>query len=473
MARTTPDWLPRPLRWRRSIAGRLALMFAAAAVAVFAVTGIALHHVLARELDRYQAEQLQGHIEDIRYMLVHGRSPELALHAKEKMDELGGADGRTRYWLWSDDPAWRHGEGARAMAEAATARAGVAAVPWQGGAQRMALLAARVPANDIRPAVVLVAGMDTQGIAHALKTFETALVVLTVLGAALVAGLGYWVALAGLRPVQRLSREAQRIGPGSRGERLRLPALPTELLDMGASFNAALDRLNAAYQQLETFNADVAHELRTPVANLIGQTQVALSRERSAPALREVLQSNLEELERLRGIVADMLFLARAEQGERARSRVRVSLAQEVRKIIDFFDMVLDESGMAVRVDGDAQVWGETSLLRRAVSNLLQNAIQHASGSPRIEVRITQAGPGWAELSVTNASPPLTQEQLDHVFDRFYRADHARANSFESHGLGLAIVQAIARMHGGEAFARQGEGRISFGLRLPVENQKT
>jgi len=464
--------LERVRRWRRSIAGRLALMFAAVAVAVFAVTGMALHHVLARALDRYQAEQLQGHIEDIRYMLVRGRSPQLLQHAKEKMDELGSADGHTRYWLWSDDTAWRHGDGAQAMTEAAIARAGrPVIVPLQEPGQRMAVLGVRVPANDIRPAVVLVAGMDMAGIAHTLKTFETALMVFAVLGAALVAGLGYWVAVAGLRPVQRLSREAQRIGPDSRGERLRLPALPLELLDMGASFNAALDRLNAAYQQLETFNADVAHELRTPVANLIGQTQVALSRERSASALREVLQSNLEELERLRGIVADMLFLARAEQGERARGRVQVSLAHEVRKIIDFFDMVLDESGMAVQVSGDAQVWGETSLLRRAVTNLLQNAIQHASGSPDIAVQIAQPGPGWAELAVTNASPPLTGEQLAHVFDRFYRADHARANSMESHGLGLAIVQAIARMHGGAAFARQGQGRISFGLRLPVDQK--
>lgn len=472
VAPTLPDWLPRPLRWRRSIAGRLALMFAGVAVAVFAVTGVALHHVLARELDRYQAEQLQGHLEDIRYMLVHGRSQRLLQHAKEKMDELSSADGHTRYWLWSDDPAWRHGDDARGMADAALASAGMVIVPQQPGTQRMSVLGTRVAANDIRPAVVLVAGMDMQGIAHALNTFESALIVLTVLGSALVAGLGYWVAVAGLRPVQQLSQEAQRIGPDSRGERLRLPALPMELMDMGASFNAALDRLNAAYQQLETFNADVAHELRTPVANLIGQTQVALSRERSAPALREVLQSNLEELERLRGIVADMLFLARAEQGERVRSRVQVSLAQEVRKIIDFFDMVLDESGMAVQVQGDAQLWAETSLLRRAVSNLLQNAIQHASGSPRIEVCIGQPEPGWAELSVANASPPLAQEQLEHVFDRFYRADHARTNSFESHGLGLAIVQAIARMHGGAAFVRQGEGQISFGLRLPAD-QKT
>ena len=467
MARALPDWLPRPLRWRRSIAGRLALMFAAAAVAVFAVTGMALHHVLARELDRYQSEQLQGHLEDIRYMLVHGRSPLLLEHARQKMDELASADGHTRYWLWSDAPAWRHGDEAGAMAAAALARPGMVLVPQQPGLPRMAVLGARVAANDIRPAVVLVAGMDTRGMDHTLKTFETALVVLAVLGSVLVAGLGYWVALAGLQPVQQLSREAQRIGPDSRGERLRLPALPMELLDMGASFNAALDRLNAAYQQLETFNADVAHELRTPVANLIGQTQVALSRERSAPALREVLQSNLEELERLRGIVADMLFLARAEQGERVRSRVPVSLAQEVRKIVDFFDMVLDESGMAVQVQGDAQLWAETSLLRRALSNLLHNAIQHASGSPHIEVHITLPEPGWAELAVANASAPLTPEQLAHVFDRFYRADHARANSFESHGLGLAIVQAIARMHGGSAFARQGEGRISFGLRLP------
>ena len=453
---------------RNSIALRLALMYAAAALAGFTLIGVALHHVLSRELARHQHEQVQGRLEDVRYLLVHGRSAQLAIRAKDKIAALVSNGGDTRFWMWSDDPAFRWGDGAEAIALRMRGQSGVVDMPVGPGGSSMAVLSVDVPANDIRAGLQLIAAVSEASFSRTLRRFQSALALFTVIGVVSVAFLGYWIARLGLRPVQRLSEDAQRIGPHNRGQRLHQPDLPMELSTLGTSFNAALDRLDAAYRQLETFNADVAHELRTPIANLIGQTQVTLARERSAPALREVLQSNLEELERLRGIVADMLFLARAEQGERARSRVQVSLADEVRKIIDFFDMVLDESGMAVRLEGDAQVGAETALLRRALSNLLHNAIQHASGSRTIDVRIAQPEPGWAELTITNASPPMTEEQLRHLFDRFYRVDDARANSMENHGLGLAIVQAIARMHGGEAFVRQGEGMVGFGLRLPL-----
>jgi two-component system heavy metal sensor histidine kinase CusS len=250
---------------------------------------------------------------------------------------------------------------------------------------KVVVLGTHLPANDIRPAVELMVGMDAAGINNTLHSFRLALEGLILLAGLIVAALGYWIAVVGLRPVQQLSVDTQRIGrrqAGSSGryregvehahERLQLPVLPRELLTLGISINTALDRLSATYLQLETFNADVAHELRTPVTNLIGQTQVALSRERSVPELREILQSNLEELERLRGIVADMLFLARAEQGTRAYDAVQVSLAQEMGKIVDFFEMLLDDAGLEVQIRGDAQVVVQRHLLRRALNNLLQ-----------------------------------------------------------------------------------------------------
>lgn len=453
-----------PRTW--SIAARLALMFAVAAAVMFALTGTILFRVLDRELDHYQREQMQGRLSDLRYMLEHGRSAELAEHAKAKMADMERNDGHTRFWLWSDDPRYRYGEDAEQIA-----RRAVSAGLVRGQHGGFTLLGTAIAANDLRPALQLVIGVQAGGIANTLRNFRNALLGLSVLAALLVAALGYWIAVVGLRPVKQLSQEAERIGRNrSRdGERLRLPALPAELLNLAASFNAALDRLNAAYQQLETFNADVAHELRTPVANMIGQTQVMLARERSVPELRDVLQSNLEELERLRGIVADMLFLARAEQGERAQNPVQVSLAQEMGKIVDFFEMVLDDAGMQVQLQGDAQVLAQTCLLRRALSNLLQNAIQHARGAGAIAVQMEEGGEGMAQLSISNPCAPVQADALLHLFDRFYRVDGARANSDESHGLGLAIVKAVALMHGGTVAAHWGEGRMHIVLRLPVQ----
>jgi two-component system heavy metal sensor histidine kinase CusS len=269
----------------------------------------------------------------------------------------------------------------------------------------------------------------------------------------------------GLRPLAQLSADAQDIGPDNRGQRLRMPAQPLELAELGSSFNSALDRLDTAYTQLESFNADVAHELRTPLANLIGQTQVALSRERDAGQLREVLQSNLEELERLRTIVSDMLFLARAERGERAARRTRTSLAREIDKTVEFFDVLLDDAGLEVRVEGDASAAIETSLFHRAVTNLLQNAIQHAPRGARILARIDSTDEG-ARISVSNPSQAIPPEQLPRLFDRFYRVDASRPNSDANHGLGLAIVKAIASMHGGGVFARSEAGVTTVGFSL-------
>ncbi|MBO9647764.1 MAG: heavy metal sensor histidine kinase [Variovorax sp.] len=455
---------------KNSIATRLALMFAAAALAGFALLGFALHHVLAGELLRHQQAQIDARLEDISYMLQHGRAPNLGERIREKLDTLGSADPRTRTWMWSEDPAYRFGDDAADVMAALDEGRDTAIVrmPESTKTRRMRVRGQTMPATEARPAVRFMAGVDAQPFRDTLRTFETALLLLTLAGTGLAAALGYWIARIGLAPVERLSEEAQRIGPDNRALRLQLPALPRELARLGVSFNAALDRLDAAYAQLATFSDDVAHELRTPLANLIGQTQVALARDRNAPELREVLQSNLEEVERLRAIVADMLFLARAEQGVRARGLVASSIAQEVGKTVEFLDMLLDEAGMTVQVEGDAVAPIETSLFRRALTNLLQNAIQHSRPGAEVLVRIGSHGHS-AEVSFSNPSAPIAPDQLARLFDRFYRIDTSRRNSGENHGLGLSIVKAVAVMHNGTVFARSDEGITTVGFSVALQ----
>ncbi len=207
-------------------------------------------------------------------------------------------------------------------------------------------------ADGARPALRFMVAIDSAPFVHTERQFERELIAWSSFGVVLVAVLGYWAARLGLLPLQRISQDAQRIDASNRAPRLDTAALPTELSDLGRSFNGALDRLDSAYQKLEAFNADVTHELRTPLANLIGQTQVALSRERTAAELEETLQSNLEELERLRTIIADMLFLARADQGEKAMSLAPASLDDEVQKTVEFLDLITDEAGVTVRIEG-------------------------------------------------------------------------------------------------------------------------
>ncbi|MBV8605776.1 MAG: heavy metal sensor histidine kinase [Pelomonas sp.] len=450
-----------------SIAWRLALAFSVAALLGFALSAAMLRTASQNAIERLQALQAHDRIEDLRYLLERGRATDLAQRARDKIETLS-RDGRTRYWLWCDtDPAWRYGPDAEALAQRIKGSGDTPDIEEIDGLS-MALRAVALPATPVRPPVTLIVGVNREPYRASLARFQARLLLLSVGGALLVAVLGFWGVRWSLRPIARMAAEAQRVGPDNRGQRLQLPALPVELADLGRSFNAAIDRLDAAYAQLETFNADVAHELRTPLATLIGQTQVALSRPRPAAEMEELLHSNLEELERLRTIVADMLFLARAEQGARAERRADASLAAELLKTVEFFDALLEDAGVSVYVEGDARARVEVSLIHRALSNLLHNAIQHAPAGSRIEARV-ERGEGFVRIALSNPSETIPPEQLARLFDRFYRVDASRPNSDANHGLGLAIVKAVAAMHGGRAFARSERGLTTVGFCVSLE----
>ena len=438
---------------RNSIAWRLAAMFAAATLAVFFMIGFALHKVLEHELDRHQIEQLNTKYQMMEYMIVRAHGTEHWQHVTAKLDALSPSDGTTQFWIDSADPRYRYGAPGASIAGLLKGPAGIGEAAMPERDYPMRTEAGDIPANGERPAVRFMVGVDSAPYFKTKQAFHLALLILSSLGAVVVTGLGLMIARLGLQPLGKLSHEAGELSPKNLSQRLQLSRLPAELSQLGASFNGALDRLESAYQQLEGFNADVTHELRTPLANLIGQTQVALSRERTAAELVETLQSNLEELERLRAIVNDMLFLARADQGERASRLETVSVAAEVNKTVEFLDFIMDEAEVSVRVEGDARAQIETALFRRAVTNLLHNAIKYSQAGAEILVEVGAEQAQGVRISVSNPGPEIPKEHLPRLFDRFYRVDSARAKSWESHGLGLSIVKAIAQMHNGSVFA--------------------
>jgi two-component system heavy metal sensor histidine kinase CusS len=457
-------------RWR-SITTRLVVMFALAALATFSLIGAALYNVLESELTRHQDDDLNTNLQNIRYSIERIGDAERWSRVQTKMDTLTPADGRIRFWVLSDDPRFQYGKGLdefERIYQDADGR-GTVSLPQHGHTYRT--LAMRIEPHDQRPAVRLIVGVAVGPFGQTLQAFLRALALLSLSAVALVMLLGYWIARVGLQPLQRLSDEAQALRPNALSQRLRGTQLPVELSHLANAFNGALDRLEAAYQQLEAFNADVAHELRTPLANLIGGTQVALARPRGAPELRDALQSNLEELERLRSIINDMLFLARADEGEAAIGLDEVVVAQEVEKTIEFFEFVLDESGTTVQIEGEVQARAtiNVALFRRALSNLLQNAIEHSVPGSRLAVRIArQADAVW--ISVSNPGATIAGAHLPRLFDRFYRVDASRHDdgTHRGHGLGLAIVKAVANMHGGAVSAMSSDGVTTVAFSVPA-----
>lgn len=461
---------------KRSIEMRLAAMFALAALVVFTLVGAVLYGVLERELDRHQMADLRTNLQSMRYSIERTADLDRWARVCAKMDTLSPPDGQVRFWVLGDDPRYRYGHDMATIERFRVRSIGNGRIALQPGGRVYRVLAERIAPFGDRPAVWLAAGIDVAPFNHTSDAFLSALVIVGLVGVMVVTLLGGWIARLGLRPLQQLSREARALQPRTFSQRLRVAHLPVELSDLSEAFNGALGRLEDAYRQLEAFNADVAHELRTPLANLIGGTQVALSRPRGAAEFQEVLQSNLEELERLRSIINDMLFLARADQGEAATGLSRERVAEQVGKTIEFFEFVLDERDAQVTIEGqiDVQAAMNTALFRRALSNLLQNAIEHSATGARLVVRIEpEANAVW--ILVANPGAPIAAEALPRLFDRFYRVDASRHDSGDhhGHGLGLAIVKAVAAMHGGGVSAHSEAGTTAIGFSVAAANLST
>jgi two-component system, OmpR family, heavy metal sensor histidine kinase CusS len=433
----------------RSIARRLAFMFAAVALFVFTLVGSGLFLVLRTQLEQHLRESLDDRTQIARIIVYHAGTPEKWKMAREKLTDMTPHDGATLYSVSSPDPSFHYSSPVTGEVMDRWSGGYARVRPGGGSESDMLTNTVVIPAYMQRPAVQLQVAAGYSANARTMRVFGFALAALSALGSLGVLLLSYSVTRIGLAPLTRLTRDASAVSPNNRSQRLNTRSLPLELNDLANSFNGALERLDGAYGRLESFNADVAHELRTPVTILIGQTEVALTRNRSVDDLRHTLQSNLEEFERMRAIINDMLFLARADQGERATGLVDTSLAAEVAHTLEFLEIPLEEAHVRAVATGDALVRVNKSLFGRACINLLMNAIQHCAQGSIIKVSITREG-DQVRVAVANPGDPIEPAVLDHLFDRFYRAEVSRTNSRENHGLGLAIVKATAEMHGGK-----------------------
>jgi two-component system heavy metal sensor histidine kinase CusS len=456
---------------RLSITARLVAMFAVATLAGFAAIGVVIYGVLEHELLRHQTEELQTNLQLLEYSIERTGTLERWGRVQGKMDTLTPPDGRVRFWVLSDDPRFQYGKDLPALQDLGRAAEGSSELRLAGARQPMRTLSRDILPLLDRPAVRLIVGSDSTPYVRTLRVFAVTMASLAVVALLAVVVVGASIARVGLRPLKRLSIEASALRPRAHAQGLQVSRLPEELADFAVAFNGALARQEDTYRQLEAFNADVAHELRTPLANLIGGTQVALSRPRSVRELEEILHSNLEELEELRLIINDMLFLARADQGEVATGRVRTRIADEVEKTIEFYEVLLEELGASVAITGDvdAQAPIEPALVRRALSNLVQNAIEHSRPGARISVEIRR-GDGEVWVCVANPGEPIDERHVKRLFDRFYRVDAARslAGRPHGHGLGLAIVKAVATMHAGRVSATSRDGVTTIGFCIPA-----
>jgi two-component system heavy metal sensor histidine kinase CusS len=319
-----------------------------------------------------------------------------------------------------------------------------------------------------RTPVLIVLSLDISIERRLLRGFRETLWLTILIGVFCASGLGYILTRQGLRPLNRIARAAGEITSSKLARRLDPGDSPVELRALVTAFNGMLDRLDESFGRLSQFSSDLAHELRTPINNLMGEAQVALSRARTADEYRAVVESSVEELERLSRMSENMLFLARADDAQQEINRTALDARAELEKVAEFYQLVADESGVHIVCLGAATVHADALLFRRAVTNLLSNALRHTAGGGEIVMTARSEADGSVAIIVANPGPGIEAEHRGRIFDRFYRADPSRGKSSQGAGLGLAIVRSIMQLHGGGVDVVSAAGGLTeFTLHFP------
>jgi two-component system heavy metal sensor histidine kinase CusS len=344
-----------------------------------------------------------------------------------------------------------------------------AVTPPAGRARRYRVATAwAVLAGEPAHRVMIALALDISSSYRRMEIYHRTLFATLVAGVLCAALLGYFIARQGLAPLRRIARAANDITSARLDRRLELAGAPAELRELATAFNAMIDRLAESFTRLSQFSSDIAHELRTPLNNLLGEAQVTLARARSADEYRAVLESSVEEVEHLARMIENMLFLARAERPETTVSAAWFDAREELEKVADFYGIMAAETQVRIHCSGAGRAYADAALFRRAVGNLLSNALRHTEAGGEISMRVAIGSDGAASIAVSNPGRALPGEHRARIFERFYRAEPSRSKSGEGAGLGLAIVQTIMRLHRGTVSLVRGAPDLNiFTLRFP------
>jgi two-component system, OmpR family, heavy metal sensor histidine kinase CusS len=320
------------------------------------------------------------------------------------------------------------------------------------GAERVEL---RQP--QLRKVLVQVA-FDRSHDAAIIADYRKKMLATLLAGILLSAAFGYAIARAGLKPLLNMTRAFRRISIDDLGTRVTAVDLPPEIAELAAAFDSMLERLEHSFDILTQFSGDLAHELRTPINNLRGETEVALEKSRDSGEYRAVLESSLEEYERLSRVIENLLFLARTDTRNTPLRRAPINVRQELEAIIDHFEPLAEEKEIEVSVTGNALLNTDIILFRRALTNLLSNAFQYTPDKGAVSLSIKTEDRA-VEVAVVDTGIGIEKENIRRIVDRFFRSDRARALNPHGTGLGLAIVKSIMDLHRGRMMIESFPGK--------------
>jgi two-component system, OmpR family, heavy metal sensor histidine kinase CusS len=450
---------PNPSR-PRSIASRLIWLYTISATVVLSCGMGVLYWIVVRHIyeedNVFLRDKLAALQEDLREEPAHQ-----ALNEELKTSRSG----EETYWIRVYDPTGRIIAATPKMDEvlpekafpsAASPRSATPkATEYRNASGRSFLLIAVSEMLNGQPYVAQVA-QDFSDDKRFAQEFAVLLLAVVACGAVASGAIAVGVTKRELRPLQQMAQAVERIDAKQLHERVPTLGWPRELQPLAAAFNNMVARLENSFTRLSQFSADLAHEFRTPIGNMRGEAEVVLTKARRPNDYRAVIESSVEEYDRLSGMIDNLLFLARSETADAPIECSLFDAGAAVARIADFFETALEEQNIKISCLGECEVYAEPILFRRAVSNLVSNAVRVTAPGGTVFMSVV-AGEAFSRIAVTDSGRGIAREHLARVFDRFYRVDPSR-NS-KGNGLGLALVRSIMEIHKGEASITSEIGR--------------
>lgn len=454
-----------------TLRARLSILFAVSTSLLLVFNGVLLYHGLKTRLDSTSTREMTATLSAL----------QLSLQTMTGLDSV-----RADRQIWYDhlhghqnlDIALFDARGAplvrtndyRPNAESLAVHAGLAPVQVKVEGRPMRFLVAMAPLGGLSGASVrVVVQYDASAEAALLSAYALNVLFASVIGTLVNALLAWWIARFGLRPLARLTARAEQISSSRLAQPLPERDMPGELKELSHAFNRMLTRLHESFTRLTQFSSDLAHDMRTPLTNLLAEAQVALSQPRSADDYRAVVESSVDEFQRLSRLIDSMLFLARTDSAQHRLSLQQVDARSEALRVAGYYESMAADAGVEIVVTGNASFEGDVLLVQRALSNLVSNALTHAPRGSMVELHCAERV-HYAQLSVSDSGAGITEPHLKRIFDRFYRVDPARHNSARGTGLGLAIVKSIMNEHQGECSVESiPHVHTTFSLRFPKQ----
>ncbi|HSH83582.1 MAG TPA: heavy metal sensor histidine kinase [Guyparkeria sp.] len=454
-----------------SLTTRLTLLFVLVSSSVLLGLGWVLHAAVERHFVEMDRDLLQSKLDALERLLKDPSAPAGLVGLQSAVDEMFRSDPELKVWVQIS------GDGVLSPPDLSLP-SGIlrqhADSPephifswWHEDVRYRGLAQSLQPTKpDVGPQVVVVA-INIDHHERFMARYNQTLTVFIAVAALLSGFLGWWASRRGIAPLRLIQERAAEVTARHLHHRFPETSVPRELTGLAHELNCMFARLEEAFDRLAAFSSDLAHELRTPVNNVLTQTQVAISRDRDAESYREVLISNVEELDRLSSMISDMLLLAKADDGLNLPSVEPVRLEQEIGALFEFYDALAEEERVRLRVTGQGEISGNRLMLRRAFSNLISNALRHSFPDHDVILRIRERT-DWIDVTVENTGEPLQPQESSRLFDRFYRGDPARGRQGSGGvGLGLAITQALIQAHQGRIRVEPAGELTRFIVSLP------